>query len=95
MGAAGVVALAREACRHCQQTYCGDLEAGSSCEVGSRIRGGIVIGSDTSNGLLDGDSREFAGPGDVKQGQQTKNAWTPKFASLALSSLRLIKMPSN
>jgi hypothetical protein len=42
MEAAGVVARASEACRHCKQTYCDDLDPGRSCVVGSRIRGGIL-----------------------------------------------------
>lgn len=44
MGAAGVVALAIDACRHCQQTYCGLGAIGRrSCFVGSRILGAMVV----------------------------------------------------
>ena len=44
MGGAGVVAEARDACRHCQQIY-GVLDSVglvASCLDGIRIRGGIV-----------------------------------------------------
>lgn len=49
MGGAGVVALAAavDACRHCQQTYCGArvvVAARRSCFDWRRNRGGIVNG---------------------------------------------------
>lgn len=41
MGGAGVVVLARDACRHCKQTYC-VLGAGRNGFAETRTRGGIV-----------------------------------------------------